>query len=133
MTREHARDRGRRRAYEDGSSLGRLWVAILTPPLTWAAQFNAAYFLVSVECEAGVAGFSVWLFLVSLVALVVTGAAAAFALQAWRASREPISEGRVGDVTGRSGAMALLALALSGIFGFAIVLTGATQIVVPSC
>ncbi len=122
----------RTRGTQASSPPWRVWAGILVPPLAWVVQFNLAYFVVTAECQAGVLAFNWVLLAVSLVPLVLVLLTGALSWSTWRANT-PEDQGGLGDAMGRSGAMALLGVALSAVFAFAILLTLLTQTVVPAC
>jgi len=87
-----------------------LWIGLLAGPFVWLCSFEANFALVPWTC--------IWqgklaLYLVSLVAFVLSGGAALVSWNIWsRLGREPDPEG--GDTLSRSRAMAFGGVVISG-------------------
>ena len=115
------------------------WLAVLGPPLAWAAQFVVGYGFGETACSAGGRrwGISVdaWTAgLTAAAALVALGGGAA-ALTVFRQTREARGEGGSEEdpPLGRLHFLATIGLVTAPLFLIAIVMGGVGAIVLPDC
>jgi hypothetical protein len=113
-----------------------LWFGLLGGHLAWTAHLLLSYFLADLACGSDTAELAAGRHIVTVVAAVATGAAAA---AVWALSRRaspplaPTAPAGVGDLAAERRFVARFALAASGVFLLAIVLAGSTNFFLPPC
>lgn len=111
-------------------AVGGLWFALLAPPLTFLAQLEVNYAMVSSLCERGYR----WpLTLVTLVAIVVCLAAGVVAWRAWRATDGPWPDYVTPAPSPRSRFMAALGMLVSALFLVLLVAQAIPPFILTAC
>jgi len=115
-------------AQESGNAFS-LWIGLLLPPIAWALQMQINYVLVPFECYGG---SRLPLFLVTVVALVITLAAGLVSFDGWRKRNQLLEEAADG-VGSRVRFMFLLGMLTSAMFFVVIAAQGLATIVFHPC
>ena len=104
-----------------------MWFGVAAPPLAWAVQLLAGWFVDEATCSRGSATWGIddhlWQALISSVAVVVAGTGLAASIATWRAVRAGAGDprGRVAFLAVTSLSAALLFLLLTLMTGLAVV------------
>lgn len=111
------------------SSFVRLGFAFLGAPLAWSAQFLVRYGLVTIVCDSG---WTVLLYLTTLVAALVGAGAGVVGWQIWRRARETTEVQRL-DTAARQGFLGFTSILMSGFFTLIILVEGVPPLVLDAC
>lgn len=101
---------------DSGRRIAMLWLAMLAGPLAWIMALNVQYALVRVACTGG---STVWLHLVTVVALALVGCGVWLAWSEWRrigGGWDPSGAG----AAPRSRFMCMVGMLAGALFGLAI-------------
>jgi hypothetical protein len=113
-----------------------LWFGLVGGHLAWTAHLLLSYFLADLACGSDTAELAAGRHILTVVAVVVTGAAAAAVWALRRRASPPLAPNApagAGELAAERRFVARFALAASGVFLLAIVLAGATNLFLVPC